>query len=253
MKRDFTPLNAFFDKVYILTLPRLKDRIALFTHELEGLNYEIFYGVDKETVSMESLKQQGIYSTAAYTGIYKKQADMNPGMLCCSLGHVKMYESIIDNQYQKVLILEDDVFPLSENLSLFSRMVTELPNDWEIFYLGYQGNEVFGWKQMLKRMCYMAFPAHASLRLSREIFANYYPRTLSPHIARAGFHDCTHAYAVTLEGAKKLLLQQVPVAYNADNLLSFTIATQKAKGYIGRPKLFDQRTTKQEIGSLTAS
>lgn len=253
MDRDFTALNSFFDKIYILTLPRLKDRIDLFTRELKGLNYEIFYGIDKEEISMEVMKQQGIYDSAAYNGIYKKPLDMNPGMLCCSLGHVKIYESIIAHQYSRVLILEDDVFPLSENLPLFPQLTAELPHDWEVFYLGYEGNELFGWKQTVKRMYYMTFPFHTSLRLSRTIFSNYYPRPLSTHIARAGFHDCTHAYGVTLEGAKKLLQQQTPVVYNADNLLSYAIATEKLKGYIGRPKLFNQRTAREEIRSLTSS
>lgn len=252
MEKDFSALNSFFDKIYILTLPRLKDRIDLFTQELRGLNYEVFYGVDKEETNLASLKQQGIYNTTAYTDIYKKQPDMNPGMLCCSLGHVKMYESIIAHQYSKVLILEDDAFPLPNNLPLFSRMVEELPDNWEVFYLGYEGKEIYGWKQKVKRMYYIAFPFHTTYRLSRAIYANYYPRPISKHMARAGFHDCTHAYAVTLEGAKKLLQEQTPVAYNADNLLSYAIATEKIKGYIGRPKLFNQRTVMDEIRSLTA-
>jgi glycosyl transferase, family 25 len=253
MDRDFSALNAFFDKIFILTLPRLKDRIDNFTRELQGLNYEIFYGVDKEEISMESMKQKGIYDSAAYTSIYKKQADMNPGMLCCSLGHVKIYESIIANKYNRVLILEDDVFPLSENLPLFPQLTAELPEDWEVFYLGYEGNEIFGWKQTVKRLYYLTFPFHTSLRLSRAIFSNYYPRPLSKYIARAGFHDCTHAYGVTLEGAKKLLQQQTPVVYNADNLLSYAIALEKIKGYISMPKLFNQRTARYEIRSLTSS
>ncbi|WP_315817157.1 glycosyltransferase family 25 protein [Paraflavitalea speifideaquila] len=170
MDRDFRALNAYFDKIYILTLPRLKERIEHFTHELSGLNYEIFYGIDKEEITLESLKQQGIYNTAAYTDIYKKQSDMNPGMLCCSLGHVKIYESIIANKYHKVLILEDDAFPLTENLPLFPQITAELPADWEVFYLGYEGNEIFGWKSMVKRIFYMTFPFHTSLRLSRAIF-----------------------------------------------------------------------------------
>lgn len=253
MDRDFRAINAYFDKIYILTLPRLKDRIAYFTRDLQGLNYEVFYGVDKEEVSLAALKEQGIYNTAAYSGVYKKRAEMNMGMLCCSLGHVKIYESIIAHNYQRVLILEDDAFPMPENLPRFPQICAALPSDWEVFYLGYEGNETYGWIQKLKRVLYMSFPFHSSLHLSREIYANYYPRTLSPFIARAGFHDCTHAYAVTLEGARKLLQRQSPVAYNADNLLAFAIARQEVKGYISRPKLFNQRTAfVHELHSLTS-
>ena len=252
MDRDFSAFNDFFDKIYILTLPRLKDRIDQFARELKGLNYEIIYGVDKEEVTLDSLKQQGVYSTAGYQEIYKRQEDMNLGMLCCTLGHLKVYETIIANQHKKVLIFEDDVFPITENLPLFPAITAELPTDWELFYLGYEGREGFGWKQKVKRLYYMTFPFHTSLRLSRHIYSNYYARPLSPHIARAGFHDCLHAYGVTLECAKKLVAQQTPVIYNSDNLVSYAIATEKIKGYIVQPKLFNQRSARYEIRSLTS-
>ncbi|MDF2189624.1 glycosyltransferase family 25 protein [Paraflavitalea sp. CAU 1676] len=242
MQNRFSTINAWFDKIYILTLERLTDRIALFKQELEGLNYEVFYGVDKETISLQSMKADGIYNDVAYRNIYSKRADMSAGMFCCSLGHVKMYESILAHGYDRVLILEDDAFPVNENLSLFPAITEALPNDWEVFYLGYEGNETFGWQQKIKRLLYMSFPSHASLHLSRKIYSNYYPRPLSAQIARAGFHDCTHAYAVTREGARKLLQKQTPVFYNADNLLAFAIANDELRGYISRPKLFNQRT-----------
>lgn len=253
MHNRFATLNNYFDKIYILTLARLTDRIALFTKELEGLNYEIFYGVDKEAISLQSLKEEGVYDEAAYRNIYTTRSEMSTGMLCCSIGHARIYESIIAHGYQRVLILEDDAFPISENLPLFPAMAAGLPEDWEVFYLGYEGNEHFGWKQQLKRLVYMSFPSHASLRLSRKIYSNYYPRAISQHIARAGFHDCTHAYAVTLDGARKLLHRQTPVAYNADNLLAFAIANEEINGYICRPKLFNQRTAfVHEMHSLTS-
>jgi glycosyl transferase family 25 len=78
------------------------------------------------------------------------------------------------------------------------------------------------------------------MKLNRNVFARYYPIKVSPHIAIAGFHDCTHAYSVTLEGAKKILSHQQPVAFNPDNLLSFLNCTGQLKAYISRPKLFNQ-------------
>lgn len=252
MQRDFSAINAYFDKIYILTLPRLTDRIDSFTRELEGLNYEIFYGVDKETVDFTDLKERGIYDPEAYKGIYRKRHEMSMGMLCCSLGHVKIYESIIIHNYKRVLILEDDAFPVLENLARFPAISAAMPSDWEVFYLGYERNETYGWKQQLKQAMYMVFPFHSALRLSRTHYAHYYPKNISPLVAQAGFHDCTHAYALTQAGARKLLQRQTPVAYNPDNLLSFAIAEQAVKGYISRPKLFNQRTAfVHELASLT--
>jgi glycosyl transferase, family 25 len=69
---------------------------------------------------------------------------------------------------------------------------------------------------------------------------NLLPKPYSKHLKRAGFHDCTHAYAITLDGAKKLLAAQTPVVYRADDLLSATIMKGKLNAFVTEPKLFDQ-------------
>ena len=66
------------------------------------------------------------------------------------------------------------------------------------------------------------------------------PKPFSPHLRVAGFHDCTHAYAVSQEGAKKLLEFQTPIAFNADDLLSDTIMKGHLNAFITVPKFFDQ-------------
>ena len=57
---------------------------------------------------------------------------------------------------------------------------------------------------------------------------------------KAGFHDCTHAYAVNLVGAKKLLKAQIPVIYRADNLLSALVLKNEIKAFASRAQLFNQ-------------
>jgi glycosyl transferase family 25 len=253
MKACFDYLNDFYDKVYVLTLPRLHERIDFINRELNGLNFEFFYGTDKQDTSIATLKAGGVYSTERYLDFYKKPNEMNLGMLCCSLGHLHMYQSIIANGYHKTLILEDDVQPLLAGLQQWPQIINELPPDWDIFYLGYEKNETFGWKQKLKSVLYRTRPWHAQLKLTSAMYASYYPHTLSPHIARAGFHDCTHAYGITLEAAKTLAALQTPVAFNPDNLLSYAISTGQVNGYISRPKLFNQLSAfVHKTPSLTA-
>jgi len=253
MRTYFEHLNRYYDKIYVLTLPRLHERMDFIRRELAGLDFEFFYGIDKKDTSLADLKTQGIYSTDRYLEFYKRPHEMNLGMLCCSLGHVRMYESIVAHGYKKTLILEDDAHALAEGLRLWPQLMNELPADWDIFYLGYEKNESFGWKQKLKSALYRTRPWHAQLKLTSAMYANYYPRSLSRHIARAGFHDCTHAYAITLEAAGKLAALQTPVAFNPDNLLSYAISTGQLKGYIARPKLFNQLSAfVDKTPSLTA-
>jgi glycosyl transferase family 25 len=75
---------------------------------------------------------------------------------------------------------------------------------------------------------------------SYKMVNNLLPKPFSAHLKKAGFHDCTHAYAVTLRGAKKLLASQTPVVYRADDLLSSTIMKGELVAFITEPKFFDQ-------------
>jgi glycosyl transferase family 25 len=70
-------------------------------------------------------------------------------------------------------------------------------------------------------------------------------------LSKAGFHDCTHAYAITNEAAKILLHQQTPISSTADNLLAFAITNQLLNGYISQPKLINQQY--QVMDAATAS
>ncbi len=251
MKEYYQHLNQYYDKIYVLSLPRLKERIEYINKVLAGLNFEFFWGTDKQETSLEKLKSSGLYTTENYRVFYKKPSDINLGMLCCSLGHLHIYENIVQNGYGKTLILEDDVVPQT-GLADFPQIVAELPADWEIFYLGYEKNESGGWTKKIKQAFYKTFNTHAQLNMSKQIYSNYYPRKISKQIARAGFHDCTHAYSVSQAGAAKLLTRQKPVSFHPDNLLSYMIATGEVKGYISRKKLFNQLSAfNQEIESLT--
>jgi glycosyl transferase, family 25 len=242
MQSTFDHINSYFDKAWVLTLPRLAGRMEAVKKRLEGLQFDFYFGTDKETIDLARAGQLGWYSQERYNQYYKRPPSMSKGMLSCSLGHRSMYETILRNGYQRTLVLEDDVLPIEQNLCLFSHIMDNVPADWDLLYFGYEKNENFGWKQRLKRMVYVTWPYHAKLKLNRQVYWNYYPRKLSAHIARAGFHDCTHAYAVTMEGARKLLQLQTPAAFNADNLLAFACATKLVKGYICKPKLFNQES-----------
>jgi glycosyl transferase family 25 len=253
MQEYFQPINEYYDKIYVLTLPRLTDRIAYINKTLKGLDFEFFFGVDKQNTSLERLKRDGIYSTEAYRQFYKKPAEIPLGMLCCSLGHLQIYENIVQNGYHKTLILEDDAMPVEESLAYFPQIIGELPSDWELLYLGYEKNETNGIKEKIKKLVYTLFPFHSQLKMTPQLYSHYYPVNISAHISKAGFHDCTHAYSVTLEGAKKLLQLKNPVRFHPDNLLSYMNGTGQLKSYIAKPKLFNQLTAfVNQMSSLTS-
>ena len=136
----FEPLNNYFDKIYVITLKRATDRHLHIQQELDGLKYSIFYGADKMDLDLEELALQNEYDPerAVKQNIMHKR--MTAGEVGCSLSHKKIYEDVINQQYKKVLILEDDVVIDRQNIMLFDSISSELPDNWQLWYLGHPKN-----------------------------------------------------------------------------------------------------------------
>jgi len=70
--------------------------------------------------------------------------------------------------------------------------------------------------------------------------SNLLPKPFSKHLLKAGFHDLTHAYAVTDKACEKLIDQQTPVVFNSDSLLTYLVMNGKLNAFITRPQFFTQ-------------
>ncbi len=234
---DFTSLNNYFDKIVVITLQRSANRQAHIKKALDGLRYEFFWGADKNDFTIDDLVEKNIYDETLAEKHHRYGIPMNPGQVGCALSHKNIYEDIVRNNYQRTLILEDDVALIESSLRSFPAIITELPQDWELLYLDYNKNEK---NQLLKKYWYHLQRFAGGLKWDHTIINNLYPRHFSQHLSFAGFHDYTDAYAISLPGAKKLLELQSPVSYVADNLLAIASASKKVKAFISHPKLFQQ-------------
>lgn len=237
---SFELLNNFFDKIFVVTLYRATERQLKIKKELSGLNYEFFYGIDKRDNTIEEVKDKNIYDEAASMHLARTGSKMTLGNICCSLSHCKIYESTINNNWQKVLIFEDDVVAVEENVLAIKNILSQLPATWELLYLGWAKNETSNFATRLNQTLYHIKYSIGMLKWNHKQINNIYPKPFSTNLRKAGFHDCTHAYAITLSAAKKLLQLQTPVVFNADDLLSHAITTELIEGYISVPKIFNQ-------------
>jgi glycosyl transferase family 25 len=147
---------------------------------------------------------------------------------------------MIKNNWNKVLILEDDVLPQYKSLDFLADTLQELPANWELVYLGYLKNENVTTALKAKQVLYKIQSVLGLLKWSYKMVSNMLPEKYSAHLKKAGFHDCTHAYAISLSGAKKLLAAQTPVVYRADDLLSHIILKGELNAFVTEPKFFDQ-------------
>ncbi|MEO5783459.1 MAG: glycosyltransferase family 25 protein, partial [Ginsengibacter sp.] len=102
---------------------------------------QFFFGADKNNFSFEELKEKNIYNEALAIKHHRYSKPMNPGQIGCALSHKNIYEEIINKRYTKTLILEDDVEAVTESINLFSEIIKELPDDWELLYFDYSKNE----------------------------------------------------------------------------------------------------------------
>jgi glycosyl transferase, family 25 len=233
-------LNNYFDKILVVSVPRFTDRHKKVAENIKGLEFDFFMGADKLDLDMETAKRDGTYNEEKAKRLQRQGKGLNLGELACSLSHRMVYTEMIKQGWKKILILEDDVLPLVENMDALPNALKELPADWELVYLGYLKHEEITAGLKRKHFFYKLLSAAGLMKWSYKMVSNFLPKPFSTHLKKAGFHDCTHAYAITVEAAKKLLAAQTPVVYRADDLLSATIMKGELNAYITMPKFFDQ-------------
>jgi glycosyl transferase, family 25 len=236
----FSLLNIYFDKIYVITLARATERHEHVMKELQGLEYELFFGVDKQNFDIKELKQKGIYDEEKARDNHRYSKPLQPGMIGCSWSHRNIYTDIIENNYKNALVLEDDIIIDCSSIEYFEKVMKEVPQNWELLYLGYARNEEKKAFSFFKQLTYHIQRSIGKLKFSHLTIKNLYPKQVSDHIFQAGYHDHTHAYGITTSGARKLKELQEPISFIADHLLAYAATNEIVKAYIIKPKMINQ-------------
>jgi glycosyl transferase family 25 len=223
-----------------MTVPRFKERHERVKEQLAGIDFEFFYGADKNEIDEKATQHIYKYNPKNTLAVRQVFPSLNAGEIACSLSHRMIYQAIADNNWQRVLIFEDDVVPDFATLLMLPDCLKELPPDWDLFYLGYLKNEKATLGKKLKIFWYKIMALLGFSRIPVSMISKVLPKPFSHNLMQAGFHDCTHAYAVSLRGAKKLLAAQSPIQYRADNLLSALVLKGQLNAFISKSNLFNQ-------------
>ncbi|KAJ1947988.1 hypothetical protein EC988_005361, partial [Linderina pennispora] len=96
--------------------------------------------------------------------------------LACMRSHMNALNDAIIHNYKTTLLLEDDIDMESDIKQRLGELLPAMPSKWDVLYIGHCTREAFDKTEY------------------------------HPHLFRARRPSCTHAYAVTLEGAKRLLM-----------------------------------------------
>jgi len=125
-------MNNFIDNVYLINMDKDIDRLEKVTKECNkvDIKFQRFSGVNPKILPEE---EKNKYITKFC------QKYCTNGMIGCGISHLKIYEDVINNNYNNVLILEDDVYFEDDFHYILKNALEELPNDYDILYIGYFG------------------------------------------------------------------------------------------------------------------
>ena len=239
MQDAFEFLNGWADRVLVVSLARATDRQARLRERLRGLRHELFPATDKRELDRDRLLKDGVYDESRTRRAFRHTNDMNLGEIACAISHRRVYEAAVRNRWARTVVLEDDAVPLEPNLSPLPAALSQLPTGWDLCYLGYARNEAPSARDRAKRALYHALAPLRLVRWQSGEARRLLPSPFSANLRRAGQHDYTLAYAISLEGARKLLEAQTPVSLRADRLLASLVVGGRLDAYLTEPKMFD--------------
>ena len=248
MIEELKVLNQKFDKIFVLTLEGQHQRQNHMRQALQGVDFEFFYGVDKENFTLEEAERSNAYSGEVARTRVRSGKEMPKGMLACSWSHKNIYKKIIEDKLENALIFEDDLQPLDSSLRYLNVALSELPKDWELFYLGYWKNDQYELKERFRKYFYLLFNLLGLSKWSKKRIKNMYAKPYSNYLRIAGNHETTHAYAISRSCAKKLFDLQSPISYHPDHLLSEAITSELIKAYLVKPMMFWQLSLEDNEG-----
>jgi len=116
-------LNDFFDCIYVINLKRRPDRLKHIQSEFKKINssFKLIEAIDGNTLSTNKNAGNG-WNYKGVTG--------------CAYSHKKVYCDALANNYNKILVVEDDNI-FSEDFNLrFKNFIQQIPEDWDMLYFG---------------------------------------------------------------------------------------------------------------------
>ncbi|KAB1261096.1 Procollagen galactosyltransferase 2 [Camelus dromedarius] len=176
------PDKMGFDEIFMINLKRRKDRRdrmlrTLYEQEIE---VKIVEAVDGKALNTSQLKALNIEMLPGYRDPYSSRP-LTRGEIGCFLSHYSVWKEVIDRELEKALVIEDDVrfeHQFKKKLMTLMDDIDRAQLDWELIYIGRKRMQVKG------------------------------PEKAVPHVAHlveADYSYWTLGYAISLEGAQKLV------------------------------------------------
>ena len=212
-------LNDHFSKIYCINMDSRPDRYELALEEFKKLN------IDVERVS-------GIDGKIFPNGEFRGKS----GAYGLLLTHIEILKESILNNYDSILILEDDVTFVDNFYDKFDKKISFLPDDWDLFYIG--GNNIFSKGK---------FNLVTGDKNFIPTINNY--RTLDHEICKTTWTQCVHALVINSKIFKDLINELNKKIFPID-LIHCNLQQNGCNAYTFLPSLALQRPGFSDIEDI---
>lgn len=166
---------------YIISLNSATSKINYL--KKNNINVKLFAGIDGKRVSDTVINEY-----------FYKYKHLPKGTIGCALSHMKLWELAIKNNNDMTLVFEEDIV-LSENFNYnyLQKCIKNTPDDFDILYLGSPTgyDPVFPFYDIMSLLYIKSF---------------YKPNEkINDYVEKIYFPLGSHAYIISLKGAKKLI------------------------------------------------
>lgn len=189
--------NSDLPPVWVISLRRSTERRAHITQHLKehNLPFEFFDAIDGQTLTPDQWARYDARQAQDSIG-----RELVPGEIAVALSHLTLYQRMIDQNLDEVLILEDDVVLKPEVLEILSRRAS-FPKGWEMMLLCHTWGIISAWYRQ------PIFHLTEVVKFSRSVMSSA-------------------AYLLRQSGARKLLAAGYPIRVPSDHLTGGRIKTR---------------------------
>ena len=183
--------------VLVISLTHAAKRRQFIREQMAKLkiDYEFFDAVDGNKLSHAYISKFKIKEGKQYFG-----RSLSKGELGCAFSHLHVYEKMLEENIEKLIVLEDDA-KLYNDFAVLINNLNSAPLQWDLLYLGY-------WTTLADAPLLGKNIYPLSLWESRTILLPAAATSTKYHIGPPIVSLMgSYAYAITKKGAEKLIQQ----------------------------------------------
>jgi hypothetical protein len=217
-------VNQVVDKVYLINLDRDTERLKKMTEQLTKLNIEF--------TRFPAVLGSEVKTSSHLTELCLKYC--TDGIKGCALSHKTIWEDMITNNYEHVLVLEDDAIFADDFEHMFKTGWDQVPKDFDVWYLG----------------CNFKCTDTKAIPLLYNRVLGHTPIPVDTHIQRVYGSVGTHGYVISNKCARTF--KHLPIYTHIDAQMTIWLDKYSLNAYSVKPLIVNTSQQLEDSGSNLA-